>query len=237
MNYGAGPSRPPPIPYDDPYSDSFTSIPTDGGGEGSATFNVRNDTGNHDPMRPGPTSLVGSPGGSDSRARTNDRNLDPGLRHHAPRGRGRGGGRNRQSDRGRRGRGRGKPQHTQQRYQPLPQRGGPHDYSSGLTPPGSFAHPHNHQPSYGGGVEEWSYTTSLMTPQPPVFGFGLSNFSGVQPHINPRFANQLGFNFSQTPQIPQMPPNVESQSPSEPYHPGDANSQPTTNNPQWEESG
>ncbi|KAF9650286.1 NAF1-domain-containing protein [Thelephora ganbajun] len=52
-NYGAGPSRPPPIPYDDPYSDSFTSIPTGGDGGGSTTFNdIRSDTGCHDSIRP-----------------------------------------------------------------------------------------------------------------------------------------------------------------------------------------
>ena len=75
-----------------------------------------------------------------------------------------------------------------------------------------------------------------MTPQSPVFGFGLQNsFSGVQPHINPRFANQLAFNFSQMSQIPQVSPSVGSPPSSEQYHPGDANLRPTTDHTQWEE--
>ena len=212
MNYGAGPSRPPPIPYDDPYSDSFTDIPADRDGEGNTTFNnIRNYTGPGD--------------------HANDRDLGPGRRHHTGRGRGRGGGRSRHPDRGRRGRGKGTLQHPQR--QSFPQRSGSHDYSSSLTPPSGSVHPHSHQ---GGGAGEWGYGTALMTPQPPVFGFGLPNsFPAVQPHINPRFANQLGFNFSQMSQIPQISPNVVSPSSSEQYHPGDANSQPTTGHTRWEE--
>ena len=233
-NYGAGPSRPPPIPYDDPYSESFAGISTDGDGEGSTTFNnIRDGTGRHDSMRPGPMDLAGSLNDVGS----NDRNFGPGPRHPAPRGRGRGGSRNRQSDRGRRGRGKGTPQHPQQR-QPFPQRSGSHDYSSGLTPPSGFVHPYSDQPGYGGSVGEWSYGAPLMTPQQPVFGFGLPNpFSGVQPHINPRFANQLAFNFAQMSQIPQTSPGAGSPSPSEQYHPGDPNLQPTAGHPRWEESG
>ena len=227
MNYGAGPSRPPPMPYDDPYSDSFASIPTDGDREGSTMFNnVRN--GHHDSIRPGPTGLVGSLDGTGS----NGRNLGPGPRQPATRGRGRGGNRNRQSDRGRRGRGKGIPQHPQQR-QSFPQQSGSHDYSSGLTPPSGFVHPHSDQQGYGGGVGEWGYGAPLMTPQQPGFGFGLPNpFSGVQPHINPRFANQLGFNVTQMSQIPQTSPGAGSSSSSEQYHPGDVvNLRPTTDHP------
>jgi H/ACA ribonucleoprotein complex non-core subunit NAF1 len=232
MNYGAGPSRPPPIPYDDPYSDSFTSAPTDADGEGSMTFNsIRNGTGRHDSMRPGSMGLVGSFDNTGS----NSRNLGPGSRYPAPRGRGRGGSRNRQSDRGRRGRGKGTPQHPQQR-QPFPQRSGSQDYSSGLTPPSGFVHPYSEQSGYGGGAAEWNYGAPLMTPQQPVFGFGVPNsFSGVQPHINPRFANQLGFNqfnVGQMSQIPQTPPGAGSPPPSEQYHPGDADLRPTTGHPQ-----
>ena len=104
-----------------------------------------------------------------------------------------------------------------------------------MTPPTSFGHPYSQQQSYGGVAGEWSYGAPLMTPQQPVFGFGLQNaLSGVQPHINPRFANQLGFNLSQVPQIPQMSPGVGSPPPSEQYHPGDANLGSTTGR-QWEE--
>lgn len=208
MNYGAGPSRPPPMPYDDPYSDSFTDVPA---GDGNMTFNnIRNDTGRRDSTRPAHMS----PGGSRVNVHTSDRNLDPGLRHHT-RGRGRGG-RNRQSDRGRRGRGRGAPQHPQ-RPQTFPQQSGSHD-RLGPTPPGGFVHPYSHQRDCGGGGE-WSYSAP---PQPPVFGFGLQNpFPGVQPHINPKFANQLGFNFSQAPPIPQISPGTGSMSSSEQYDPVD----------------
>jgi len=238
MNYGAGPSRPPPIPYDDPYSESFTSTTTDGDGEDSTTFNTRNDAGRRDSIRPGPMGPAGSLDGSGQSAHMNDRDLDPGPRHHNTRGRGRGGGRNRQSDRGRRGRGKGTPQHSQQRRQSFPQRSGSHDYSSGSTPPSSFVHPYSQQPDHGGAVGEWGYGAPLMTPQPPVFGFGLQNsFPGVQPHINPRFANQLGFGFSQMSQIPQTLPRDGSSPSSEQYHPGDASLGPTTGHPGWKEGG
>lgn len=228
MNYGAGPSRPPPIPYDDPYSDSFTSIPADGDGEGGTMFN-RNDTGRHDSIRPGQMGPVGSLDGGRPSAHRNDRSSDSGPRHHNTRGRGRGGGRNRQPDRGRRGRGKGTPQHAQQRYQPFPQPSGSHEYSSDFASPTSFTHPYSQQPGYGGAAGEWGYGAPQVAPQSPVFGFGLqNNFPGVQPHINPRFANQLGFNFSQMSQIPQVSPTAGSPSPSEQYHPGDANSRSTT---------
>ena len=101
-----------------------------------------------------------------------------------------------------------------------------------MTPPNSFGHPYGQRQSYGGVAGEWSYGAPLMPPQSPVFGFGLQNsLPGVQPHINPRFANQLGFNFSQVPQMP-----VGSPPPSEQYHPGDANLGSTTGH-QWEGSG
>jgi len=234
MNYGAGPSRPPPIPYDDPYSDSFTSVTTDGDGEDSGLFDtIRNVTGGHDLIRPGSMGPVGSTDGSGRSAHTSDRNLDAGTRHHNTRGRGRGGGRDRRPGRGRGGRGRGIPQRPP-RHPPHTQQSGPHDYPS-ATSPGSFGHPYGQQTNYGGVVGEWSYGAPLMTPQPPAFGFGLQNtLPGVQPHINPRFANQLGFNFSQVPQMPQMSPRVGSPPSSEQYHPGDANLGSTTGH-QWEE--
>ena len=226
MNYGAGPSRPMPMPYDDPYSDSFTSVPTDRDGEGNTTFDNIRTADRHDPTRPGP---MGPPGSPDD-AVSNGGNLGPGPRRPPSRGRGRGGSRNRQPDRGRRGRGKGSPQHTQQR-QSFPRRSGSYDHSPGLTPPSGPVHPYGDQPGYGGG--EWNYGAPLMTPQQPVFGFGLPNpFSGVQPHINPRFANQLGFGVGQMSQIPQTPPGAGSPPSPEQYHPSDANLRPTTGHPQ-----
>lgn len=222
MSYGAGPSRPPPIPYDDPYSDSFTDIPAGGHGEGSTTFNnAKNRTSGHDSMRPGPMGRDSGWG-----ANVTDRNLSSGPRHRAARGRGRGG------TRGRRGRGKGASQHPRQRP-PFPQRGGSHDHPSGLTPPSDFGYPYGDQPGFGSGVGEWSYGTPLMTPQQPVFGFGLSSaLPGVQPHINPRFANQLGFDFSQIPEMPHMPPTGGSPPSPEQYNPGGANIRPKTGHPQ-----
>lgn len=226
MNYGAGPSRPPPIPYDDPYSDSFSSVPA---GDGNAAFNnIRNDTDRRDPIRPLPMNLDAT----GMSVHASGRNLDPGLRYHNTRGRGRGGSRNRQSDRGRRGRGRGTSQHPQ-RQQTFPQQNGSHDYP-GLTHPSGLVHPYpySHQRGYGGG-EEWNYSTPPVPPQPPVFGFGPQNaFTGVQPHINPKFANQLGFNFSQTPQIPQISPRVGSPPSSEQFDPSGDYMQTAG---QWEE--
>lgn len=229
MNYGAGPSRPPPIPYDDPYSDSFTSIPNDGDGEDSRPFNnIRSPTGRHDSIRSGSMGSVGSVDGSGRGAHMNDRGSEPGPRYRNMRGRGRGGGRNRQPDRGRRGRGKGTPQHPREQWS------GSHDHN--MTSPSGFGHPYSQQSSYGGIVGDWNYGAPLMTPQTPVFGFGLQDsLPGVQPHINPRFANQLGFNFSQMPQIPQMSPGAGSPPSSEQYHLSDADSRYTTGNHQWEE--
>lgn len=220
MNYSTGPSRPPPIPYDDPYSDPPTSITTDGDGGDGGPFNTpRNITGRHDSVRLGSMGIA---------------NSDPGPWHHNTRGRGRGGSRGRQSDRGRRGRGKGTPQHSQ-RHPSFTQRGGSH-HSPGLTSPDSFGHPYSQQPGYAGTVGEWSYGAPLVTPPPPAFGFGLQNtLPGVQPHINPRFANQLGFGFSQMSQVPQMSPGAGSPPTLEQYHPGDANLGPATGYHPWEE--
>jgi len=230
MNYGAGPSRSPPIPYDDPYSDSFTSVSADGAGDDSMiSENARNNIGRHDSIRP----VHMNQDGNDTSFHATDRNLNPGLRHFNSRGRGRGGGRDRQSDKGRRGRGKGTLQHSH-RHQTFPQQSGSHDHS-GLIPPSGFPHTSNHQRGHGGGGE-WNYSTPLVTPQPPVFGFGLQNtFSGVQPHINPKFANQLGFNFSQIPQMPQIQPGMGSRPSSEQYDPSDTRLQTATHHHQWEE--
>ena len=227
VDYGAGPSRPPPIPYDDPYSDSFTSVSADGDGDGSTTPNhTRNDT-----SRRGSTRSAYDSSGTSVRA--NDRNLDPGPRHHNARGRGRGGSRNRQSDRGRRGRGKGAPQHSQ-RPQTFPQQNVSHDYPS-LTPLSDFFPPYSLERGYGGGGE-WNYSAPLVAPQSPVLGFGSqSAFPGVQPHINPRFANQLGFNFSQIPQIPHILPGVGSPPSSEQYDPSDSHSLTAARHHQGEE--
>jgi H/ACA ribonucleoprotein complex non-core subunit NAF1 len=225
-NYGAGPSRPPPIPYDDPYSDSFTSVPT--GGDNMALN--RDGPIHQDSIRPG---SIGADRVSLS-VHADGRNLDLGPRNHNTRGRGRGGGRNRPSDRGRRGR--GKPQHSQ-RHQGFPQRALSHDYSPGLTSPSSFIPPYNQQPGYGGGGGESDYGATLMTQPPPAFGFGLpSTFSGVQPHINPRFANQLGFNFSPVSQTPQISSGMGSPSAAEHYDPGD-NLRAADGYNRWEEGG
>jgi H/ACA ribonucleoprotein complex non-core subunit NAF1 len=232
MNYGPGPSRPPPIPYDDPYSESFTGVSADGDGGGSATFNnIRDDTSRRDSIRP----VYMSVDGSGTSVRASGRTLDHGLRPHNPRGRGRGGGRNRQSDRGRRGRGKGAPQHSPS-HQTFPQQSGSHDYSN-LTPPSGFFQPYGHQQGHGGGGQ-WNYNAPMVTPQPPVLGFGSqSTFPGVQPHINPRFANQLGFNFSQISQIPQILPGVTSPPPSEQYDTSDTHSQTAARHHQWGEGG
>ena len=231
MNYGAGPSRPPPIPYDDPYSDSFTSITTDGDGEGIRPFDdIRKPAGRHDSIRPGSMGLVESIDGSGRSARASDMNSDPGPRHHNTRGRGRGGGRNRQFDRGRRGRGKGTPQHPRGRPS-FAQQSGSYGHPD-PTHPSDFAY--GQPPNYGD-AGEWSYGALLMAPHPPAFGFGSPNaLPGVQPHINPRFAGQLGFNFPQASQMPQMSPRAGLPSPSEQYHPGDANLRSASGH-QWEE--
>lgn len=210
------------MPYDDPYSDSFTGITNGGDEDCSMAADFRNR---------GPANLdSGGPS-----VYTNDRSLDLGPRHRNTRGRGRGGNRSRQSDRGRRGRGNGTTQYPQ-RHQSLPQRGAPHEYS-GFTSPSNFAPPHGQQSSYGDGGE-WTYSGPLVTPQSPILGFGLqSTFPGVQPHINPRFANQLGFGFSQMSQVPHVLPGAGSPPPLEQYDPTDPNLQEIAGHRQWDGSG
>lgn len=233
VNYDAGPSRPLPIPYDDPYSDSFSSITADRDGDSGMRFNdIGSDAGHQGSIRPRSMGV----GDSGQSAHSNDRNLGSGPRHHHTRGRGRGGHRHKQPERGRRGRGRASPQHSQ-RQQVSPQQGGSHDYSPGLTPPSGFIPPYSQQLGYGGGAGEWNYSAQPVPPQPPVFGYGLQNtFPGVQPHINPRFANQLAFNYSQMSRIPQTPSGVGSPSPSEKCDTGNSDLQVAGHHHyQWEE--
>ena len=189
------------------------------------------DTSHQDSSRQRPVSA----GNSGQSAHSNDRNLGSGPRHHHMRGRGRGGNRQKQFERGRRGRGKASPQHSH-RQQVSPQQGGSHDYSPGLAPPSGIAPPYSQQLGYGGGAGEWNYGAQLATPQPPIFGYGLQNtFPGVQPHINPRFANQLAFDFSQMSRMPQTSPGVGSPSSSAKYDPGDGNLQVADHHYQWEE--
>jgi H/ACA ribonucleoprotein complex non-core subunit NAF1 len=201
---GAGPSRAAPLPYDDPYSDGF--------GIDAPAFMPAPvpapdvSTGPAERMRPVSDGRMrgrgrgGERGGPRGRGRGGDRG--------GPRGRGRGGDRGRAQDRGR-GRGNfgGGPR-------PGPPISAP---STPTTPTGAIGQfdggqslpQQAHQPFAPG-----PYQQQQMQPAPMAFGgmgagmgmgmgmgAGMSSGMGmpmgfVQPHINPRFAAQLGLNMA-----------------------------------------
>jgi len=193
--FGAGPSRPAPVPYDDPYSDSY----------GLETSLSSSSNAAHDPPPP----------------RNHDSRM--GVRgHERPPTRGRGRGQDRQrNDRGRgRGRGRGNRNGDGGRRPsigrpPAPDQGdtaGPArplsptslaiaratgQHSDGTTYASSSVDVS--QPDYG---QNWNYT-QLSQPQPYGFHFDHQQ-PYVQPHINPRFASSLGFG------VPYIPQNAYS---------------------------
>ncbi|KAI0778972.1 Gar1/Naf1 RNA binding region-domain-containing protein [Trametes elegans] len=193
MDFGAGPSRPAPIPYDDPYSDSYGAAPTltADAAEGS--------------LPPTPDIPVDASRGS-GRGRGRGGPGRGGAQRREDLGRGRGRGR-RQNDRGRgRGRGRGGDFRSPADGRTGWQGGRPDEYDPrGPRPPspaslaiaratGQYAEGPPLQPDMqgqqnGGGVSGWGYAGQPM--QSYDFSFGYQ-YPQVQPHINPRFASNFG---------------------------------------------
>jgi H/ACA ribonucleoprotein complex non-core subunit NAF1 len=199
MDYDAGPSRPPPVPYDDPYSDLYNDSSTSGEPAIYAAAvdpTITDDTTSHN---------VGQLGGSTDDARPSVHNNRP------PRGRGRGRGRL-VSDRGRR-RGRGRGRHPAGAgFSHGGRNAGlesPSEYSSSGQDHAFPPTPHYPQqpqllPQFASpppSPANWSYLDSSHQFSRQDFNIALQNqYGGVQPHINPRFANQLGFNFAHLPE-------------------------------------
>jgi len=207
MDFGAGPSRPAPIPYDDPYSDAY------GVQDPSATSSVTRPQNLSTPQDDGNSSDGDST--YDGRGRGRGRRSIPGR--GAPgrrddRGRGRG----RDRPRGNRGRGRGRGRDDR----------GPWTGNERARPPNSFSDEYvapsqrslsptslaiaraTGQYSDGSSVEPDIQGSSTTVPQfnggwsyPQFQGQQQYDFSHgyqqqyVQPHINPRFASNFGMNF------------------------------------------
>ena len=222
MDFSAAPSRPAPIPYDDPYSDEYNGS-----------------TSSIEPITPSPGPASGSRRAADQ---TQDRSSGRGGEWATSRGRGRGRGTGQKRDvrggreAGGRGRGRGRgpgdhgdrgkdnrgrsdrgrvPPHSinegdtgvgwlttmQETIEPY----NPH-FSRPLSPTslaiaratGQLADGSNFTPQASPISDTegaWAFHQSLQQPQ-QLFNFGPLGYqqSYVQPHINPRFAAQFGIN-------------------------------------------
>ncbi|KAG5342042.1 hypothetical protein C0989_005722 [Termitomyces sp. Mn162] len=200
IGFSAGPSRPPPIPYDDPYSDEYTS-------SAMLSFTPESQTNRDD---------------SDRREKQRGTSVSSRGRRGRDRNPGDGGGRSRGRGRGRGDRGgiRGLARtdnhltknwtsglsqlqiitsdhsHTQQ-----PRSLSPTSFAiaraTGQLPDASSTYTQNHldpsqQPSNPLGA--WGYPNAFQPNS--MFPFGTAGFSPgfIQPHINPRFANTFGMN-------------------------------------------
>ncbi|KAI9060521.1 NAF1-domain-containing protein [Trametes sanguinea] len=190
MDFGAGPSRPAPIPYDDPYSDSYGAAPTDAQPGGAAPPS-------HETQRD-----LASQHTSSSRGRGGTQRRDD-----SGRGRGRGRGRH---DRGR-GRGRGHDRATDSRADGWAGRQGAstneppaRDYRAASPTSLAIAHAtgqygnayaaeaalHGQIPQ--GGAGGWGYPAAAAQSYDFSFGYQYPQYPRVQPHINPRFASNFG---------------------------------------------
>lgn len=201
MDYAAGPSRPPPIPYDDdPYSDPYTmDIPNErpsssdhliaDGGPGSSDLSGRAPQFNERGRGRGRGSKRPDQGGLHSSRNPDNR----GRRRDRGRGRGHG------EDNGRRWGGRNGRQQAPsemeaqiplapQSFLPtpgtVPPATGQFTNGIGTSVPGDFS-----APPVGMG-NPWSYDSQFN--QFNSYGYAQHQF--VQPHINPRFASSFGLN-------------------------------------------
>ncbi|KAK7695069.1 hypothetical protein QCA50_002259 [Cerrena zonata] len=199
MDFGAGPSRPAPMPYDDPYSDSY-GVPQ----EGSSV--PRGQTSS------APDVQVGDNVRQLQRSRSQTMSTGPSRFNDRGRGRGRGG----QRERGGRGRGRGRGRDTNsggvQRHGSWSEDRGS-EIPRPLSPASSAIARVTGQ--YGDGSmlaapqqvmqtaqSGWDYNQY----QQPNFNFNFGEYQqpyGVQPHINPRFASAFAYNFGMYPQQDQ----------------------------------
>ncbi|RDX51141.1 NAF1-domain-containing protein [Lentinus brumalis] len=168
MDFAAGPSRPAPIPYDDPYSDAYGTAPPE--------FVSEEEEPRKSPVSPSQASRGHDRGRG--RGRGGPRDL-PSRHEEFGGGRGRGR-RHNDRDRGRgRGRGRGRtdPTHPPRSLSPtsLAIAHATGQYADGSAVP----------PDMNGGGD-WGYP-QYPPMQPFDFAFPYQ-FPQVQPHINPRFA-------------------------------------------------
>ncbi|KAI0652502.1 Gar1/Naf1 RNA binding region-domain-containing protein [Trametes meyenii] len=201
MDFGAGPSRPAPTPYDDPYSDSYGAAPPSGDqADGSPASPSRSALASTNRPEQAPGRGRGRDGSSAGRGGAQ-------RRDDSSRGRGRG---RRQNDRGRgRGRGRGGGGGNDPRSASNGWRQGvsSNGYDSRgprpLSPTslaiaratGQYAEVSSQQDAYGQGQHTGDSGAVWGYPQGPMqsydFSFGYQ-YPHVQPHINPRFASNFG---------------------------------------------
>ncbi|KAJ6502674.1 Gar1/Naf1 RNA binding region-domain-containing protein [Mycena vulgaris] len=194
-NFGSGPSRPAPMPYDDPYSDEYNNVPP-------PTFEST-------PLAPPAPRSREHPVNNDFEgfaARPNrGRGRGSGFDRSEGRGRGRGRG-----ERGKGGRGRGNNERAPRQFDDR------RDARSAIAPQGSREPYDSHQPrplsptsmaiarATGQLPDGFEFTPqSHSAPSTPTaswgfdpsqqFNYGYQPF--VQPHINPRFASAFGMNF------------------------------------------
>ena len=226
----AGPSRPPPIPYEDPYGDDYTAPVEQPSSAGS--------TSSFDPK-----SFHGRGSGS-------GRGYDRG--EHQGRGRGRGRGRDRggQRDRGRGGRGGGGYRSSQQhgdRLHTAIEFGDSQSHKTRSLSPTSLAiaratgqvssqhQPQQQQtfsPMYPDAHENrnsWTYNHVQPQAQFQQYQYGYTQqpyqpeqaLPVVQPHINPRFASTFGIAMNAMQQLNQTPSTIQQQylSPNTTTHP------------------
>ncbi|KAJ7459102.1 NAF1-domain-containing protein [Mycena galericulata] len=210
-NFGSGPSRPPPMPYDDPYSDEYTNMPLE-------TMEPA------PPPPPRPPTLSRSASFSDDfdgfsgRPRGRGRGRGSGFERSEGRGRGRG---RERGERGRGGRGRGNSERHPPRHDP---RSAPraslepyehhHPPPRPLSPTSMAIARATGQFPDGSGFSSLPHSHSHSAPNTPTapwafdpshqFNFGYQQQPFVQPHINPRFASAFGMSFEF--QHPQPPP-------------------------------
>ncbi|KAJ7040299.1 Gar1/Naf1 RNA binding region-domain-containing protein [Mycena alexandri] len=202
-NFGSGPSRPAPMPYDDPYADEYTTIPS---------TEVESQ-----PFPPPPSHRENSSDDSDGfarRGRGRGRGRGSGLDRNEGRfdrneGRGRGRGR----ERGKGGRGRGDNDRRRSdganwEGRPAISPRGPEPYDShhqqqpprSLSPTSMAIARATGQFPDGSGFTQSHSAPSTPTSSPWAFDPSQQfNYGGypqfIQPHINPRFASAFGMNF------------------------------------------
>jgi H/ACA ribonucleoprotein complex non-core subunit NAF1 len=188
LDYGAGPARPKPQPYDDPYSDAYNQPDAKPGTATSLPIPPPPRPERASPGKAAGQTDYGSQGRNSQRAHHH---------HHRERGRGRG---------HMRGRGRGRGRGGAREGHPLPlhrteDHGATHRPTTPLSPTSSLMAPATGQ--YYGASEYASFSPQLpsqlgfVQPYPPVQHQNQRQFTSpqqhsVQPHINPRFAAQFG---------------------------------------------
>ncbi|EKM61596.1 uncharacterized protein PHACADRAFT_248285 [Phanerochaete carnosa HHB-10118-sp] len=204
MDLGAGPSRPPPLKYDDPYSDSY-GLPDPPLATSSADTRSESDL-----PRTHQDRTAGHGRGRGKAASRESFGRD--------RGRGRGRGRDRPRDRGR-GRGRGRGGGAASSWGGHQGTSSSEEYSARISrplSPTSAAIARATGQHAEGGVHAEARQGMGVTSAPVDNGWGYQQYPGqmdysygyqqpfVQPHINPRFASQFGMDFSYAAQAQSM---------------------------------